>query len=43
MLGDSGTALAARLSYATLFDAVFAWFLLARGVVKVSQAMQATA
>jgi hypothetical protein len=40
VLGDSGVALAARLSYTVLFDALFAWYLLARGVLKIVQAAQ---
>ena len=31
-LGDSGVKLASRLSYATIFGPLFAWYLLARGV-----------
>ncbi len=32
VLGDSGVKLASRLSYATIFGPLFAWYLLARGV-----------
>ena len=32
VLGESGVKLVARLSYATLFGPLFAWYLLARGV-----------
>ena len=31
-LGESGVALASRLSYAIVFGPLFAWYLLARGV-----------
>jgi hypothetical protein len=41
VLGDSGAALAARVSYSLAFDALFGWYLLARGVLKIVQAGQA--
>jgi hypothetical protein len=43
VLGDSGVSLAARVSYSLAFDAVFAWYLLARGVIKIVQAGQRAA
>lgn len=39
-LGDSGVALAARVSYALLLGPVFAWYLLARGVMGLTRAAQ---
>lgn len=36
--GEAGVALAARLSYAVLLGPVFAWYLLARGVMGLSRA-----
>lgn len=36
--GEAGVALAARLSYSMIFGPVFAWYLLARGVIGLSQA-----
>jgi hypothetical protein len=38
--GEAGIALAARLSYALLFGPMFAWYLLARGVMGLSKAAQ---
>ena len=32
ILGDAGVMLVSRVSYATLFGPLFAWYLLARGV-----------
>lgn len=32
VLGEAGVSLAARLTYATIFGPIFAWYLLARGV-----------
>lgn len=39
-LGDSGVALAARVSYALLLGPIFAWYLLARGVMGLTRAAQ---
>lgn len=39
-LGESGVALAARVSYALLLGPVFAWYLLARGVMSLTRAAQ---
>jgi len=38
VLGDAGVALAARVSYAVVLGPVFAWYLLARGVMGLTQA-----
>lgn len=38
VLGDTGVALAARVSYAVVLGPVFAWYLLARGVMGLTQA-----
>tara|TARA_B100000427_G_C15491416_1_gene587819 strand:+ start:206 stop:1777 length:1572 start_codon:yes stop_codon:yes gene_type:complete len=35
VLGDSGVKLASRLTYATVFGPIFAWWLLARGVAGI--------
>ena len=43
VLGDSGVSLAARVSYSLVFDALFGWYLLSRGVIKIVQAGQAGA
>lgn len=40
VLGESGVALTARVSYALLFGPVFAWYLLARGVMGLTRAAQ---
>jgi hypothetical protein len=40
VLGDSGVALAARISYALLLGPVFAWYLLARGVMALMRKAQ---
>ncbi len=40
MLGESGVALAARVSYALILGPVFAWYLLARGVMGLTRAAQ---
>ena len=32
VLGDAGVSLVSRLTYATIFGPLFAWYLLARGV-----------
>jgi hypothetical protein len=37
VLGDSGVALASRLSYAVILGPVFAWYLLARGVIGITK------
>ncbi|MCK5664009.1 MAG: hypothetical protein KAI17_11010 [Thiotrichaceae bacterium] len=39
-LGDSGVKLASRLSYATIFGPLFAWYLLARGVKGLVMVME---
>ena len=38
VLGEAGVALAARVSYAVVLGPVFAWYLLARGVMGLTQA-----
>jgi hypothetical protein len=38
VMGEAGKALAARLSYAILLGPVFAWYLLARGVIILTKA-----
>ena len=38
VLGDAGVALAARVSYALVLGPVFAWYLLARGVLGLTRA-----
>ena len=38
VLGDSGVALAARVSYALVLGPVFVWYLLARGVLGLTRA-----
>ncbi len=43
VLGESGVALAARVSYAVILGPVFAWCLLARGVMALTQAAAAGA
>ena len=40
VLGESGVALTARVSYALLLGPVFAWYLLARGVMGLTRAAQ---
>ena len=40
--GDSGVALASRLSYALLLGPIFAWYLLARGVLGVTKYAEQT-
>jgi hypothetical protein len=40
--GDSGVALASRLSYAMLLGPVFAWYLLARGVIGITKFTEQT-
>lgn len=40
VLGESGVALASRVSYAVILGPVFAWYLLARGVMGISNAAQ---
>ncbi len=37
-MGEAGVALAARVSYAVVLGPVFAWYLLARGVMGLTQA-----
>ncbi len=37
-MGEAGVALAARVSYAVVLGPVFAWYLLARGVIGLTQA-----
>lgn len=39
-LGDSGVALTARVSYALLLGPIFAWYMLARGVMGLTRAAQ---
>jgi len=39
-MGDAGVALASRISYAVIFGPVFAWYLLARGVIGVIKASE---
>ncbi|MGA0170360.1 MAG: hypothetical protein ACO3JV_11845 [Pseudomonadales bacterium] len=41
-LGDAGIALAARISYALVLGPVFAWYLLARGVIGLTRSAQDT-
>lgn len=43
VLGDSGVSFASRMAYSLAFDAVFAWYLLARGTIKIVQAGQHSA
>tara|TARA_B100000315_G_scaffold249583_1_gene281005 strand:+ start:153 stop:326 length:174 start_codon:yes stop_codon:yes gene_type:complete len=37
VLGDSGVALAARLTWGLIFGTVFAWYLLARSVILLTK------
>jgi hypothetical protein len=40
VLGEAGVSLASRVSYAVVFGPVFAWYLLARGILKAVRAGQ---
>lgn len=40
VLGQSGMALGARLSYALILGPVFAWYMLARGVMRITKMVQ---
>ena len=42
VFGDAGVALASRLSYAVILGPVFAWYLLARGVIGVTKYAEGT-
>ncbi len=39
MLGDSGVALASRVTYGLIFGSLFAWYLLAKGIYLITQSI----
>ena len=43
VLGEAGISLASRVSYAVLLGPIFAWYMLARGVMKLTQTTQINA
>lgn len=40
VLGDSGVALASRVTYGLVFGSLFAWYLLARGIYLITQSLE---
>ena len=43
VLGQSGVEIASRISWGLIFGTVFAWYLLARGVLKITQGAESLA
>ena len=41
-LGESGVSLASRLSYGVILGPVFAWYLLAKGVLSLTRSAEAS-
>jgi len=42
-LGDSGVSLASRLGYGVILGPVFAWYLLAKGVLSLTRSAESSA